>query len=410
MRSAAMGVLGRDTSERLAVRRKLAVITTHPIQYYAPWFRHIAATGDLSLRVFYLWDFGVNSRLDPGFRQTIKWDIPLLAGYEYSFVRNTSRDPGTHRFRGIWNPSIVRHVKAYAPSAILMLGYNFATCIYLILRVRDIPLIFRGDSHRLVRRAGMREAIRRKLIGLVFRRFSAFLYVGSANYEYFRYHDVPEKKLFRAPHAVDNERFFSSVVDARVEASKWREELGIARGDLVILFAGKLEPDKRPLDLLSAFQSAELRDTSLLFVGSGPLEEPLKAAAAGDPRIYFAPFQNQSLMPRTYSAGDVFVLPSHSETWGLAVNEAMCMARPVIVSDRVGCARDLVVPYQNGLIFPAGNVAALASCLREALSDRKRLQAWGQQSHVSIQDYSYSQATEGLLQAMNNLAVSAGPH
>jgi glycosyltransferase involved in cell wall biosynthesis len=289
--------------QRDASPPSLAIVTSHPIQYNAPWFRHLAARSDLRVRVFYLWDYGIKPHFDPGFQQTIQWDIPLLAGYQYSFVPNRSRCPGTSGFMGLWNPSIVQHVKAFKPSAILMLGYNFASCIYLVLRARQAPLIFRGDSHRLVRRTGLRELVRRKLISGVFRRFSAFLYVGQANYEYFLYHGVPEEKLFRAPHCVENDRFFSSTAAAATDAAQWKQQLGIPGEDAVVLFAGKLETKKRPLDLLRAFTQARLPDASLLFVGSGHLEQELRAEANGNPKVFFAPFQNQSLMPRTYAVG-----------------------------------------------------------------------------------------------------------
>jgi glycosyltransferase involved in cell wall biosynthesis len=394
--------LESEAAQRDASVPSLAIVTSHPIQYNAPWFRYLAARSDLRVRVFYLWDYGIKPRFDPGFQQTIQWDIPLLAGYQYSFVPNKSRRPGTNEFMGLWNPSIVRHVNDYKPSAILMLGYNFASCIYLVLRARQTPLIFRGDSHRLVQRTGLREVVRRKLIGAVFRRFSAFLYVGQANYEYFLYHGVPEEKLFRAPHCVENERFFSSAAAATRDAAQWKQQLGIPGADAVVLFAGKLETKKRPLDLLRAFTQAQLLNASLLFVGSGHLEEELRAEAKANPKVFFAPFQNQSLMPRTYAIADVFVLPSFggAETWGLAVNEAMCMGRPVIVSDHVGCARDLVVPHSNGLVFPAGDIRGLSRCLLEALSDRARLRTWSERSRVMIEEFSYSQATNGLLEAL----------
>jgi len=401
------GGLGARSDDDSRVR--LAIVTSHPIQYNAPWFRHLATRAEFSLRVFYLWDYGIKPMFDPGFQQTIQWDIPLLAGYRYRFVPNKSPHPGTYRFLGLWNPSLVKEIRRYKPSVILMLGYNFASCIYLVLRVRHTPLIFRGDSHRIVRRAGWREFLRRKLISLLFRQFSGFLYVGAANRDYFRYHNVPEHKLFRAPHSVENERFFAQAAQASTQAAAWKRELGIPERDLVILFAGKLEPKKRPLDLLRAFQAADMRDVSLLFVGSGPLEEQVKAVAAGDEKIFFAPFQNQTLMPRTYAAGDLFVLPSFgtSETWGLAVNEAMCLGRPIIVSDHVGCARDLVVSNQNGLVFPAGDISALTRCLRHAVSDPERLRNWGECSRRMIEEYSYRQTTDGLLEAMRCVAGPA---
>jgi glycosyltransferase involved in cell wall biosynthesis len=112
-------------------------------------------------------------------------------------------------------------------------------------------------------------------------------------------------------------------------------------------------------------------------------------------------------MPRTYAAADLVVLPSYgsSETWGLAINEAMCMSRPVIASTHVGCAQDLIQPYRNGLVFPAGDVSALATCLKEAFSDRERLQMWGEESRNIVTNYSYQQTTQGLKQALKSFGI-----
>lgn len=383
--------------------KKIAVLTSHPIQYHAPLFRHLAAEGSFSLKVFYLWDFGVTEQVDRGFRQPVMWDIPLLSGYDFEFVPNVSSDPGTHHFRGLNNPSLAGRVTEYDPDAVLMIGYNYISYYRFLLNwdTGRAPLFFRGDSHRLMPRTGLRERARRELISSIFRRFSAFLYVGQANYNYLRYHGVPAKKLFFAPHAVDNERFFAEVDRAADSAMTWRQELGIPDTHAVILFAGKFEPKKRPLDLLRAFVQARLEKVTLLFVGSGPVEEELRRQASGHPHIRFAPFQNQTLMPRTYLAADLMVLPSYGgeETWGLAVNEAMCMSRPVIASTHVGCAKDLIRPYENGLVFPAGDVAALSVSLKEALSNRERLREWGEEGRRVVCEYSYYRITCGLKEA-----------
>jgi glycosyltransferase involved in cell wall biosynthesis len=137
-------------------------------------------------------------------------------------------------------------------------------------------------------------------------------------------------------------------------------------------------------------------------VGNGPLEPVMRRAASGMPNIVFVPFQNQSQMPRTYCAADLFVLPSHggAETWGLSVNEAMCMARPIVVSSHVGCAQDLVHAGRNGLVFPAGNVDALTATLSDALSDRVRLASWGAESLRIVASYSYAAAAQGLCSAL----------
>jgi glycosyltransferase involved in cell wall biosynthesis len=239
----------------------------------------------------------------------------------------------------------------------------------------------------------------------MFRRFAACLYVGAANYHYFRYHGVPSERLFFAPHAVDSNLFNADNPEIAAQAAIWRRELGTSPDTLVILFAGKLEEKKRPLDLLEAFRALNRRDVILLFVGSGPLEQELRSRAASMGNVRFAPFQNQTLMPRTYAAANLFVLPSFgpSETWGLAVNEAMSMAVPVVVSSHVGCAEDLVAAQQTGLVFEAGDRAALTQSLSEALSDRTRLRDWGAAGRKAIQAWNYERATAGLFEALNGL-------
>jgi len=385
--------------------KKLAIITSHPIQYNAPWFRDLAAQPGIDLQVFYLWDFGVKSTVDPGFQRALTWDIPLLDGYAHQFVPNVSATPGTSHFNGLQNPELSARVRAFDPAAVLLLTYNYASTQRFLWTWRASPLIFRGDSHRLVPRRGAKELLRRGALALLMRRFAAFLYVGQANRRYFLHHGVPESRLFFTPHCVDNARFSGQREETSRAAAAWRIELGIAADQAVILYAGKFESKKRVLDLIQAFVRANLADTVLLLVGSGPDEAQVRALAAGNPSIRIAPFQNQLQMPRTYAASDLFVLPSKSpaETWGLAINEAMCLGRAVIVSSLVGCAEDLVHPGENGLIFPAGNVPALAEALREALTDRARLRTWGDESLDIVSRYSYAAATKGLLRALDHL-------
>jgi len=388
--------------------KKLAIITSHPIQYYAPWFRYLTHQAAVDLRVFYLWDFGVRQQLDPGFQQSVEWDIPLLEGYEYEFIPNTSKQPGTKHFWGLQNPTLIQQVSQYKPDVVLLMNYNYASLYHFLWHWRASPILFRGDSHRLITQPGFKPWLKDCWISQVFRRFAACLYVGKSNYHYFQAHGVSSDRLFFSPHAVDNDRFFQQADLAATQAAAWKKELGIPQNHAVILFAGKLIPKKRPTDLLQAFLTANLPDVSLLFVGSGELEATLRSQAAKHAHVYFAPFQNQSQMPRTYAIADLFVLPSYGsgETWGLAVNEAMCLSKPVLVSNHVGCAADLVYPHQNGLSFAAGDVTALAESLQSAFADRDQLVEWGRESRRIIAKHSYAQTTKGLLEAIDRVVKS----
>ncbi len=386
--------------------RRLAIVLSHPIQYYSPWFRWLRAHTSLEFRVYYLWDAGVRPTRDPQFGETFAWDVDLLSGYDHEFVPNTSRQPGTEHFTGLRNPALSRRIAAWGADAILLFGYRYATHLRLIAwaRSRRLPLIFRGDSHLLGReRPGLAS---RTALGLLYRQFQAFLYVGQANREYFRAFGVPEKKLFFAPHCVDAEHFRATDA-ARTEAARLRTELGL--GDRrVVLFAGKLVPAKQPMELLEAFLAETRPDSALVFVGQGELRAALEARAAKNPDavVRFLPFANQSQMPARYLLADLFVLPSrgHYETWGLAVNEAMLLGVPCLVSDRVGCQQDLVTEGETGWVFSAASPAGLRDALERALA-ALRSDTSGLQARIAqrIAGYSYATAAQALQDVCNSL-------
>ncbi|QYM80477.1 glycosyltransferase family 4 protein [Horticoccus luteus] len=388
----------------MIVPRRLAVVLSHPTQYYSPWFRFIANENRCALRVFYLWDFGVTTRHDPRFGAAFRWDIDLLSGYDHEFVPNAATNPGTESFSGLHNPTLPVRLKTWKPDAILVFGYRFRTHLNLLrwARRHRIPLIFRGDSHLLGQPCP--SLSKRLLLRWVYRHFAAFTYVGLANRDYFSFFGVSSEKLFFAPHAVNREHFDPRLPTYRFAASELRRRLEIPADAPVILFAGKFAANKQPLTLLAAFASLNHPTAVLLFVGDGELREPLRrAAAANGARVRFLPFANQSEMPVRYLLADVFALPSrgHYETWGLAVNEAMHMGVPCLVSDRVGCQRDLVTDGETGWVFPAHDPAALESSLARALAavagDTTQLRA---RIADRVSHYTYRQATEGLLSAM----------
>jgi glycosyltransferase involved in cell wall biosynthesis len=385
---------------------RLAVVASHPIQYYAPWFRQLAQQPDLLLHVFYLWDFGVSPQRDRGFGQELQWDVPLLEAYTHTFVANRASDPGTHHVSGLHNPSLVGELLRWRPDAVLMFGYAYLShlCLLLDPRLWHVPLLLRGDSHQLAPRAGLKPLLAQLLRRLLFRRFAAGLPVGQANAAWMACSGIPCQRLFLAPHAVDNARFQAAAPEAEQAACAWRQQLGIPVSTPVLLFAGKFEAKKRPLDLLEAFAALRHPTAVLVFVGTGSLEAELKrrASSLGLGKVIFQGFQNQSAMPRTYALANLVVLPScgPAETWGLCINEAMNLAKPVIVSSHVGCGADLVIPGQTGWIFPAGDVAALTAALAQALSNSQRIKAMGQQARAHIASYSYSEATAGLQHAL----------
>lgn len=340
--------------------KKLAILTTHPIQYYAPVFRLLTERGKIELKVFYSQP-PASTKYDPGFGREIEWDIPLLEGYAHEFP--TTQQPN----------NLTTSIQAYAPDAVLVFGWSFKSHLQTIRHFKGkIPVWFRGDSTLLDERPGLRQWARRLFLRWVYSHVDKAFYVGTHNKNYFLAHGLREEQLVFAPHAIDNERFADNEeqqYEARARA--WRRELGFADDDVVVLFAGKFEPKKDPLLLLEAVQRIG-PTLKLIMVGNGELEDEVKAIISRNPNMRWLEFQNQTMMPVIYRLGDIFCLSSRGpgETWGLAVNEAMACGRPVIASTQCGCAIDLVINGQTGHIFQAGDLDSLTAALQKNLQSK----------------------------------------
>ncbi len=291
----------------------------------------------------------------------------MLRGFDFEFAPNTSSDPGSHHFSGLVNPDLVRRIGAWTPDVVLINGYNYRSHLSAIWKLHraGIPILFRGDSHLLSRRTWLHRITKQVLLRTLFSLCNGFLYCGAHNREYFKAYGVTEKKLFFCPHVVDNDFFAANHEEALAQARSWRRSLGIDDRHKVVLFAAKLQRKKGPHVLLDAFSRINSRGMKLVFVGDGEMKKSLemKAKSIGE-RVFFIPFQNQSRMPTVYRLGEVYALPSlYDETWGLAVNEAMCCRIPVIVSPQVGCGPDLVEPGVTGWATKDTSAAALADTL-----------------------------------------------
>ncbi|WP_224746375.1 glycosyltransferase family 4 protein [Mucilaginibacter glaciei] len=234
---------------------------------------------------------------------------------------------------------------------------------------------------------GIKSLLRVLFLKWVYKHVSAAFYVGTNNKAYFRAHGLAERQLLFAPHAVANERFAES---RKTEVDQLRKNLKINKDEILILFAGKLETKKSPHILLDAFLKLNMPHVHLLFAGSGELSGALQKKAATNKNVHFAGFQNQFYMPVIYQACDIFCLPSKGpgETWGLAVNEAMACSKPIVASDKVGCAVDLI-KQSNGITFRSENTAELTAALKTLTADKTRLLKMGARSAQVIRNYTF---------------------
>jgi glycosyltransferase involved in cell wall biosynthesis len=382
---------------------RLAIVTTHPIQYYAPIFQLLHQRGYIDVKVFYTWSQSAEQKHDPGFGKDIEWDIPLLDGYLYEFVENTSSAPGSHHAKGIINPQLIQKITNWKPDAVLVYGWLYNSHLKVMRHFKNkLPVLFRGDSTLLDDKPGLKSILRLFFLRWVYSYVDYALYPGINTKAYFKRYGLTEEQLIFAPHAVDNNKF---TKDAAPESITIRERHNVATGDILILYAGKFEDKKDPLLLLKAFFKLKQPCVHLLMVGNGVLEPTLKQLALGNKNVHFMDFQNQSYMPAIYQACDLFCLPSKGphETWGLAVNEAMASKKAILVSDKVGCAADLVENGYNGVIFKNSDEEGLLTALMQLTASKKVLNTFGKNSDEKIKGWTITKNAEAIENLMRKL-------
>jgi glycosyltransferase involved in cell wall biosynthesis len=400
-----------------SVQRKLrlACFVTHPIQYQAPLLRRIAQEPDIDLKVFFGSGSSVRGYLDKGFGVPVQWDIPLLDGYKHEFLP-ALRDAVDGKVLGSLGPvnyRIKRSIHEGAFDAVWVHGYNYLTILQAIRAAHafNIPLLLRAESTLHDRpRSRLRLAAKKLFFAWLKTRVSAVLSIGDENTTYWKHYFDEKIPIFPCSYTVDNQFFQRECAAASKTREEFRASLGLVPGRQVILFAAKLIPRKRCADLLEAYLQLSRSSVRplpyLLIVGDGEERISLERRAkdAGPGNVRFLGFRNQSELPRFYDLCDVFVLASVNEPWGLAINEVMNAGRPVIVSDQVGCQRDLVRSGVNGYVVPAGDVTTLIQSLQAVLEDEKIRHQMGAESLRIIGSYSFEQNVSGLRQALHTVA------
>jgi glycosyltransferase involved in cell wall biosynthesis len=334
------------------MKHKIVVITTHPIQYYAPFFNLLSQTDQIELIVFYTWGIDSVNKFDPDFGKEIKWDVPLLDGYEFRFTKNTSKNPGSHHFFGIINPNLVKEIKEVNPDIIWVWGWAFYSHLKVMASFKSkIPIWFRGDSTLLDEKpsASFKKIIRYLFLKWVYSKIDIAFSVGTHNTAYFKRFGLRNTQIVPAPHAIDNNRFRELSIQNIEGTDKLRRDLSIEKDQYVMLFVGKFQEKKYPSFFVKVCNELKKSNVIGVMVGAGKLEQKLKNMSHN---VIFQDFQNQTKLPLYYKMADILIMPSlgPGETWGLVINEALACGLPVAASGYCGGSIDLINQH-NGFIF-----------------------------------------------------------
>jgi glycosyltransferase involved in cell wall biosynthesis len=388
---------------------KLAVFSPYPIQYYSVWFRALAEKKEIDFKVYYGF-IPSDEQQGYGFGATFKWDVPVLEGYKWEVVHNARKNPGFYSFFGSSTPGIKKVFAKDRPDAIILIGWSFWPLVQALMACRKlkIPTIVRGDSNNLKKRNFIVRLAHRVLLPM----YDAYLGVGILNRQFYLGYGVPEEKIFRARHFVDNAFFETRLNEIKGQRQALRAEWNIRQDAVCFLFAGKLQKVKMALDLFRAFEIARRRNSAmhLLIAGDGEQMRQLQdfARERGLP-VTFTGFLNQREIGKAYLAADCLVLPSSpGETWGLVVNEAFIFGLPAIVSDGVGCYPDLIIEGKTGTVFPRRNIPVLADKLVEFARDPAKLKTMGLQAKELIKDYSVDDTVKGTMEALRYILKMRG--
>lgn len=397
----------------MSKRYKLAIVATHIIQYAVPLYHKINSHPDIDLTVYFCSDQGLGLKKDDKFGMKVRWDNVNLSGLNCKFLHNYSPFPNVYNFWGLINFGILNELRESKYDAIFINGYYTisAWLTFLAAYLNKTALILTGEppspyKSRLKGFIGLQ--IRSLVLPILLNISSAILYIGSESKKFYlsykKYVKGLEEKLFFAPYSVDNDFLLKKADEYRNKKEEIKRELGVPANEPVILFLSNIIYRKQPLLLLESF--CELKTcANLFYVGSGPELEGLKKCIKRFKiqRVIFFGFKNYTEIPKYYSIADIFVLPSLGESFGLVINEAMCFGLPIVTTDRVLSASDLVRNGENGYILPSRNRQALTDALEDLLSNAEKMTRMGERSREIISKWNYDRDVVGLLEALESI-------
>src|SRR5712664_1034188 len=393
----------------------IVAVSSHPAQYRAPLYRFLSRQPDTAIHAVYLRDTHVRESYDPDFAAVFRWATNLLGGRHIIILQDSTQQRRFSFRRSLFATfaavrQAVRTVSS--PRGVLLHSYVTPEGLggLLAAKASRLPAMLMSESELLRPRSLSKRTLRNLILPPVLKLYDALLCIGTHNRSFYQHYGVREERLFFTPYCVDNVGFLVGFDQHLAARDATRTELGAGPTDRVLLFAGKLIERKRPLDIIRAVATLEpaLRPV-VVFMGSGQLASNIReiATTLGVGKYAITGFKNADEIGRYYAAADAFVLPSDFETWGLVVNEAMVHALPTIVSDRCGCAIDLVQDGRTGYRFPAGDTVALADRIGCVLRHEGQRRAMGASARALIDSWSFAEVELGMKKALAFLAPSA---
>lgn len=341
-------------------------------------------------------------------RSRLSMSYELKADYPYTLLFDDCIENISTRRR---IQAVIKRVRALKPSVIMLTGYYDPAQVLVLVwaKLNGIRVVLQNESTQAdQQRGGWKELLKHRIID----RCDGFFCFGSRAVSYILQLGAPVAKILIRQNAVVDNRAIRKVYDSARSQRRASQTTWMTQPNNFI-YVGRLAPEKNLSYLVAAFSRATSQtptdDWGLLLLGDGPAKERLQQQIEQlglNDRVKLLPGQPWFRVPEFLAMADVFVLPSLSEPWGLVVNEAMVCSLPVLVSDRCGCAPDLVQAGENGYCFDPESSTALETYLSQFMRNQVDRQRMGERSAEIIAPFSPEVVAPAMLTAFVRLASS----
>lgn len=374
------------------MKPRVVILTDIIAPYRIPVFNALARREELDLHVIFLCETDESLRQWRVYTEEIRFSYQVLSSW---WLRAGAKKVLLHR-------GLTRALRKNDPYAIICGGYNYIAYWQALWwsRRHGVEFILWSESNGRDAREGRAwvEALKSNFL----KKCDRFVVPGKASFKYLQSLGSPETKIATAPNAVDNDFFATQAAKVRAAAPEFRRKFKLP--DRFVLFVGRLVPEKGVFDLLEAYAKLEsnLRsEIALVFAGNGISTRELESRAGqvNPGKIMLAGFLHREDLPAFYALAEVLVLPTHSDPWGLVVNEALACGLPIIVTDVAGCSDDLVRNGWNGYVIPARDSDKLKHAIDAVVRCPQKRQEMSERSFQRIQNFSPEACAAGLASA-----------
>jgi glycosyltransferase involved in cell wall biosynthesis len=360
-----------------------------PTSYRAPLFDIIAARADIDLLIAYA-------------AQTVAgrtWEVDIrhphvfLSGFRLPGALKVLR----HEYP--ITPGIVGILERNRPDVVVVSGWSTfgAQAAIIWCRVRRVPYVLVVESHDYVPRRAWRRVVKNLVVPRIVRSAAGVLVTGSLVRASMIARGAGDKQIQIFANTIDVADFKSRADALAAKRSELRTFLGIRNHDVAVVCVARLVEDKA-LDTLIRAAAAAGPPVVAVLVGEGAEQQRLEELASHlGVRVVFTGVVDWNRIIEIYVASDVFALVSRHETWGVVVNEAAACGLPLVLSDHVGAAHDLLEVGQNGLLVPPDDVSATARALRELAADETMRLRFGQRSRQIMEEWGYARSVQSFV-------------